>query len=419
MDILLIGAGGREHALGWKIMQSPQCGRLYWAPGNPGIPSAIPVSASTPEELADFAESHRIGLTMVGPEALLCAGIVDCFRQRGLRIVGPDRRAAQLEGSKAFAKDFMKRHGLPTAAAEVFTDEASALAYLNSHPGPVVVKADGLAAGKGVVVAATRAEAEEAVHACFEGAFGAAGARVLLEECLTGEEVSILAFCDGRSIKPLASSQDHKRAWDGDCGPNTGGMGAYSPAPVATPQLWEVIERTILHPFLKGVQEDGLYFRGIIYAGIMVTADGPKLLEFNVRFGDPETQAVLMRLDSDLVEALCAVADAKLDTVTLRWLPTPAVCVVMASQGYPGDYPKGLPISGLEEAAATGAVVFHAGTRLDNAGQTVTAGGRVLGVTARGNDIAEAVSNAYRAVSCIHWDGVQYRKDIAHRALKR
>ncbi|MCQ2403936.1 MAG: phosphoribosylamine--glycine ligase [Lentisphaeria bacterium] len=417
MDILLVGAGGREHAIAWKMMQSPMAGKLYWAPGNPGVPTAIPVVAKTPEELADFAESHQIGLTMVGPEALLCEGIVDVFRARGLRIVGPDKEAAQLEGSKSYAKDFMARHGLPTAKAAVFTEAAPALEYLKKHGAPIVVKADGLAAGKGVVVAMELETAEAAVKSCFEGAFGAAGSRVLLEDCLVGEEASILALCDGKSIIPLASSQDHKRAYDGDNGPNTGGMGAYSPAPVATDELMKRIDAEVLQPFLKGVQADGLYFRGVIYAGIMVTAEGPKLLEFNVRFGDPETQAVLARLDSDLVEALVATADARLSEVTLKWSDDPAVCVVMASQGYPGSYPKGLPISGLDEAAKTGCVVFHAGTKAGENGAILTNGGRVLGVTARGTTLREAVDKAYAGVAKISWTGVEYRKDIAHKAF--
>ncbi len=419
MDILLVGAGGREHAIAWKMMQSPLAGKLYWAPGNPGIPQAIPVAASTPRELADFAESHGIGLTMVGPEAMLCEGIVDLFRERGLRIVGPDRKAAQLEGSKAFAKEFMARHGLPTGKAQVFTERESALKYLDQVGAPIVVKADGLAAGKGVVVAADRETARAAVESCFEGAFGKAGSRVLLEECLEGEEASILALCDGKTIIPLASSQDHKRAYDGDRGPNTGGMGAYSPAPVVTPERMETIRQRILLPFLRGVQEDGLYFRGIIYAGIMMTQDGPKLLEFNVRFGDPETQAVLARLDSDLVEALASTADGRLSEVKLEWSPDPAVCVVMASQGYPGAYPKGLPIQGIDQAEAAGCLVFHAGTRRREDGVLVTHGGRVLGVTARAATVRQAVEKAYQGVSLIHWDGVEYRRDIAYRALNR
>lgn len=416
MNILLIGSGGREHALAWKLAQSPLTEKLFCAPGNPGMKNCIPVLADTPEDLANFAQLNKIDLTMVGPEALLCQGIVDCFTDRNLRIVGPDSRAAQLEGSKSFAKDFMRRHGLPTAKAEIFDDEKSALKYLRSHPIPVVIKADGLAAGKGVIVALSREEAEQAVKACFAGSFGEAGYRILIEECLRGEEASILALCDGKTIIPLASSQDHKRAEDGDLGPNTGGMGAYSPAPVVDEALWKVIDQQILKPFLLGVQKDLLYFRGIIYAGIMVTADGPKLLEFNVRFGDPETQAVLTRLESDLVEVLCATADARLDQIHLQWSKKPAVCVIMASKGYPGAYQKGFPICGIDEAEKTGAIVFHAGTKIQN-GKLVTAGGRVLGVTALGNTLRQAVDNAYRAVEKISWEGATYRHDIAHRAL--
>ncbi|MBP1583047.1 MAG: phosphoribosylamine--glycine ligase, partial [Victivallales bacterium] len=355
MRILLVGGGGREHAIAWKLSQSPLTEKLYCSPGNPGMKGAIAVAANTPETLAEFAAQEKIDLTMVGPEALLCEGIVDEFRKRGLAIVGPDKYAAQLEGSKSFAKDFMRRHGLPTAKAQVFTAEAEALEYVRQQGAPLVIKADGLAAGKGVVVAATTDEAIAAVKDCFDGAFGAAGQKVLVEECLVGEEASILALCDGKTIIPLVSSQDHKRAWEGDKGPNTGGMGAYSPAPVVTPELQERIDREILRPFLKGVQEDNLYFRGIIYAGIMVTDEGPKLLEFNVRFGDPETQAVLMRLESDLAEVLLATAEARLSEITLRWTSEPAVCVVLASSGYPGKYSKGQPISGIEAAEATGA----------------------------------------------------------------
>ena len=418
MNVLIIGGGGREHAIAWKIAQSPLAGKIYCSPGNPGMKNVEAVPLTDLNELAEFASSHDIGLTMVGPEATLCAGIADIFRAKGLRIVGPDKVAAQLEGSKSFAKEFMRRHGLPTADAAVFTDEASALAYLKKKGAPIVVKADGLAAGKGVVVAMTEQEAADAIHACFDGAFGAAGASVLLEECLFGEEASIIALCDGKTIIPLASSQDHKRAYDGDTGPNTGGMGAYSPAPVVTPELWKTIDQQILAPFLKGVQEDKLDFRGIIYSGLMVTDKGPKVLEFNVRFGDPETQAILTRLKSDLLEALVAVADGCLAEVKLEWYDEPSVCVVLASNGYPGHYEKGKPISGLDDAEKTGAVVFHAGTKLAD-GQIVTNGGRVLGVTARGKDIAAAVQNAYKAVACISWEGMQYRKDIAHRALER
>ena len=418
MKVLVVGGGGREHALVWKLQQSPQVETVFCAPGNPGMKGAVPVPAAGIDELADFAATEGIGLTMVGPEDPLCNGIVDVFRARGLRIVGPDRQAAQLEGSKAYAKAFMERHGLPTAACGVFTDRDQALAYVRRQGAPIVVKADGLAAGKGVIVAMTLAEAEAAVTDCFAGRFGAAGARVVVEECLFGEEASILALVDGRSIVPLASSQDHKRLGDGDAGPNTGGMGAYSPAPVVTDELWETIRRDVLDRFLAGCQADGLYFRGVIYAGIMVTETGPKLLEFNVRFGDPETQAVLMRLESDLAEALVATADGRLDEVELVWSSEPAVCVVMASGGYPGSYAKGLPITGIEAAEATGAVVFHAGTKMAD-GQLVNNGGRVLGVTARGTDLRTAVDNAYRAVDCISWPDACCRRDIAHRAFDR
>jgi phosphoribosylamine--glycine ligase len=418
MNILIVGGGGREHALAWKLAQSPLVDRIYAAPGNPGMKNAVRIRESEPEKLAEFAEKENIGLTMVGPEVPLCAGIVDRFRERGLRIVGPDARAAQLEGSKSFAKDFMKRHGMPTAEYGVFDNEAAALDYLRAHDVPIVIKADGLAAGKGVVVAQTQHEAAAAVKACFAGAFGAAGSTVLIEECLVGEEASILALVDGDTIVPLASSQDHKRKGEGDTGPNTGGMGAYSPAPVVDDALWAVINEVILKRFLNGCRADGLDFRGVIYAGIMVTAKGPEVLEFNVRFGDPETQAVLMRLESDLAEALLATAEGRLAEVNLTWSPEPAVCVVMASGGYPGAYEKGKPITGIEKAEAGGAVVFHAGTA-ENDGRLVTAGGRVLGVTARGADIAGAVANAYRAVDCISWEGAFCRRDIAHRALKR
>jgi phosphoribosylamine--glycine ligase len=418
MKVLVIGGGGREHALVWKLQQSPQVEQVFCAPGNPGMKSITPVALEDVNELAEFAATEGIELTMVGPEAPLCAGIVDAFRARKLRIVGPDQNAAQLEGSKSYAKDFMERHGLPTAACGVFTELEPALAYVREQGAPIVVKADGLAAGKGVIVAMELSEAIEAIEDCFSGRFGDAGAKVVVEECLFGEEASILALADGTTIVPLASSQDHKRLGEGDVGPNTGGMGAYSPAPVVTDELWSTVTREVLDRFLAGCQADGLDFRGVIYAGIMVTESGPKVLEFNVRFGDPETQAVLMRLDSDLAEALVATADGKLDEVELTWSDDPAVCVVMASGGYPGSYQKGLPITGIEEAEATGAVVFHAGTKLVD-GQLVNNGGRVLGVTARGTDLRAAVDNAYRAVDCIHWQDVCCRRDIAHRAFDR
>ncbi len=419
MKVLVIGGGGREHALAWKLSQSPRVSTVLCAPGNPGMQGIQTVPISDMHALCDLAVKERIDLTMVGPEAPLCDGIVDLFRSRGLRIVGPDREAARLEGSKAFAKAFMNRHGIPTAAAAVFTDSAAALDYVRTQSVPVVIKADGLAAGKGVIIAATIAEAEAAVRTCFEGAFGEAGKTVVVEECLVGEEASILALTDGTCFVPLASSQDHKRIGDGDTGPNTGGMGAYSPAPVVTPELWKTIEREVLERFVRGCRAEGMDYRGVIYAGIMVTAQGPKVLEFNVRFGDPETQAVLMRLDSDLAEALVATADGKLQGVELAWSDDPAVCVVMAAGGYPGTYAKGAIISGLEGAAATGAVVFHAGVSRNSDGRLVTQGGRVLGVTARGATLRDAVAKAYRAVDCIHWDGATCRRDIAAKAFRR
>lgn len=418
MNILLIGSGGREHALAWKLRQSPLADTIFCAPGNPGMKGVTCIDAKSNEELVQFALKNNVELTMVGPEAPLCDGIVDLFRQKGLRIVGPDKYAAQLEGSKSFAKDFMKRHGLPTAKAEYFENAKDALSYVRKVGAPVVIKADGLAAGKGVTVALKLDDAIDAVNDCFDGLFGKAGARVLIEECLFGEEASIIAFCDGNTIVPLASSQDHKRALDGDKGPNTGGMGAYSPAPVVTDDLWKIIYDQVLNPFLKGVQQDKLNFRGVIYAGLMITDKGPKVLEFNVRFGDPETQAILARLDSDLVQALCALADGKLAEADLKWSDRPAVCVVITSKGYPGSYEKGKLITGLDDAEATGAVVFHAGTKSVN-GNIVTAGGRVLGVTSLGDSIKDAVDKAYKAVEKISFDGATFRTDIAHRALNK
>jgi len=425
MKVLVLGGGGREHALCWKLARSSQVDKVFCIPGNAGIAAVAECRALPLEDhaaLADFAVREGIGLTVVGPEAPLCAGVVDAFRARDLAIFGPDRAAALLEGSKIYAKAFMRRHGIPTAQAANFATLDEAMEYVDKEfaggAAGLVVKADGLAAGKGVIVATDRETARAGVRDCFTGAFGEAGRTVLIEELLVGEEASILALTDGRTILPLASSQDHKRVGDGDIGPNTGGMGAYSPAPVVDKAMMRRIEQEILQPFLAGIQADRLDYRGIIYAGIMVTASGPKVLEFNVRFGDPETQAVLMRLDSDLAGAMLATVEQRLDQVQLKWSRQPAVCVVMAAGGYPGSYAKGQIISGLAEAAATGAVVFHAGTAPRGA-DIVTAGGRVLGVTAKGKDIAAAVKTAYAAVNCIHWDGVQFRRDIAHRALVR
>ena len=418
MNVLVVGGGGREHALAWKLAQSYKVETVYCAPGNPGMKEAEAVPITDIRELADFAETHNVELTMVGPEAPLCDGIVGIFREKGLRVVGPDMHAAELEGSKAFAKDFMERHGIPTAACGVFTDRDTALAYVREQGAPIVVKADGLAAGKGVIVALTLEEAEEAVCDCFDGRFGDAGTKVVVEEWLVGEEASILALTDGKTILPLASSQDHKRLKEGDEGPNTGGMGAYSPAPVVTDSLWKIIDERVLQRFLAGCQADGLDYHGVIYAGIMVTDAGIKVLEFNVRFGDPETQAVLMRLESDLADVLVAAADEKLADIELEWSDDPAVCVVMASGGYPLSYEKGHAISGIEQAEATGATVFHAGTKLVD-GTLVNSGGRVLGVTARGCDVRKAVENAYKAVDCISWQDAICRRDIAHRAFDR
>jgi phosphoribosylamine--glycine ligase len=425
MKVLVVGNGGREHTICWKLKQSPKVKKIYCAPGNAGIAKdaeCVDIAVDELDKLADFAQTNNIDLTIAGPEAPLCAGIVDLFKNRNLTIFGPDKAAAQLEGSKSFSKEFMEKHHIPTAESKTCHSEDEAITYLKSKFSAgakgIVVKADGLAAGKGVVVAMSEQEAVDAVKNCFDGAFGKAGAMVVVEECLFGEEVSILALTDGKTIMPLASSQDHKRLKDGDAGPNTGGMGAYSPAPAADAQLMEDVKSQVLDNFLKGIQEDNLYFRGIIYAGIMVTETGIKVLEFNVRFGDPETQAVLMRLESDFAETMLKTAQGKLNEVQLEWSNDSAVCVVIASGGYPSAYEKGFAIEGLEEAASTGAVVFHAGTSLKD-GKIVNTGGRVLGVTARGNDIQTAIDNAYKAVAKISWQDCFYRKDIAYRALNR
>lgn len=425
MKILVIGNGGREHAICWKLSKSLKVEKVFCAPGNAGIASVaecIGIGIDEYEKLAEFAIENDIGLTVVGPEAPLCGGLVDVFKTKNLKVFGPDKKSAQLEGSKSFSKDFMKKYNIPTADSDVFTDKGLALAYVEKQfaggAKGLVVKADGLAAGKGVIVALEKAEAVRGVNECFDGAFGSAGTKVLIEECLFGEEASILALTDGKTIVPLASSQDHKRLMDGDKGPNTGGMGAYSPAPVVTDELQKEINEKVLHNFLKGVNAEKLYYRGLIYAGVMVTENGPKVLEFNVRFGDPETQAVLMRLESDLADIMLKTSEGKLSEAELKWSDGPAVCVVMASGGYPGKYEKNYPISGLKDAEEKGAVVFHAGTSLKD-GQIVNTGGRVLGVTAKGPDIKAAIANAYEAVAKISWKDVIFRKDIAYRAIKR
>ena len=421
MKVLVVGGGGREHTLVWKLKQSSHVDKIYCAPGNGGIAQdaeCVPLAAEDLHGLADFAQEKRIDLTVVGPEAPLTAGIVDIFKSRGLKVFGPDAKAACLEGSKVFAKEKMTRYGVPTAAYRVFYDSAAALEFVRELNGPCVVKADGLAAGKGVIIAKDRAEAEQAVRLIMEErAFGDAGKAVVVEQLFKGEEVSVLAFTDGKTIKTLAASQDHKRVFDGDEGPNTGGMGAYSPAPVYTSELHEKTVKDILEPVIYGLADDGIKYKGVIYAGLMVTSEGPYVLEFNCRFGDPETQVVVPRLKSDLLEVMNAVIEERLDEVELEWDPRAAVCVVAASGGYPGAYEKGKVITGLDELPPD-ILVFHAGTALSD-GKLVTSGGRVLGITGFGATIEDAVKRVYSGVERIHFEGIHYRRDIAHRALKR
>jgi phosphoribosylamine---glycine ligase len=417
MKLLLIGGGGREHALAWKLVQSPQVTRLFVSPGNggtAGLPRTenVPLDVANSAALIDFARSQQIDLTVVGPEAPLVAGIVDHFQAAGLRIFGPTGAAAQLEGSKAFTKAFLARHNIPTGGTAIFHDYATAMAHLAHLPLPPVVKASGLAAGKGVIVPETHAEAEAALAAILrDRRFGAAGETVLLEERLSGPELSVLAFCDGQTLRLLPAAQDHKRLLDGDRGPNTGGMGAFAPSPLATAELLAEVERTILQPTLAGMAAEGAPYVGVLYAGLMLTADGPKVLEFNCRLGDPETQVILPLLESDLMEVLVACVDGNLDTVTPRWRPASAVTVVMAAGGYPDDYVTGQPIHGLKAAEAAGCIVFHAGTRaIDQA--IVTAGGRVLSVTAVEETIAAAAEQAYAGVQQIEFASAHYRRDI-------
>ena len=422
MKILVIGSGGREHALVWKISQSKRVSKIYNAPGSAAIAefaTLAPIGVDRIEQLADFAAEEKIDLTVVGPELPLTLGISDLFESRSLNIFGPNKAAAQLEGSKAFAKEILRESEIPTAAFGTFSDALSAKAYLAGQKPPYVIKADGLAAGKGVLICADRQSAEAAIEEILvRKAFGEAGEKVVIEEFLDGEEASFMALTDGEHIVPLASSQDHKRLCDYDQGPNTGGMGAYSPAPVVTPAIHERIVGDILTPLLAGLRRRGIRYRGVIYVGLMITENGPKVLEFNARFGDPECQPIMMRLKSDLIPLLEATIDGKLDRVQAEWYDDAAVCVVLCAGGYPGAYDKGKEISGLDRLKnwADG-FVFHAGTTLDN-GRWVTTGGRVLGVTTRGKKIAEAVDGVYRAVGQISWDGMHYRKDIAHRALK-
>jgi phosphoribosylamine--glycine ligase len=422
MRVLVVGGGGREHALAWKLRQSPRVRELFCAPGNGGIAqvaTCVPIDATDVRGLLAFAQERRIDFTVVGPEAPLSAGLVDLFADHGLRAFGASRAAAELEGSKAFAKELMRRHGIPTAAARTFTDVGQARAYVRATGAPLVVKADGLAAGKGVIICRTLAEAEAALVDIMERRlFGSAGDRVLIEEFLEGEEASFLAFTDGEAVVAMPASQDHKAVFDGDRGPNTGGMGAYSPAPVVTPALEAEVMRTVMVPTVRAMAAEGRPYRGVLYAGLMITAAGIRVLEYNARFGDPEAQPVLMRMDGDLLPVLEACVDGRLAQTPVAWLEDAAVCVVLASGGYPGAYPKGLPIDGLAEAAREeGVVVFHAGTALRD-GRVVTDGGRVLGVTARGATVRAAVDRAYRAAGKISFEGMHYRRDIAYRALK-
>jgi phosphoribosylamine--glycine ligase len=422
MKVLVIGSGGREHALVWKISQSPKVKKIYCAPGNAGtaeFAENVNHKADDIIGLRDFALKHKIDLTVVGPEIPLVLGIADEFERAGLKIFGPKQSAAMIEGSKVFAKDFMSKYEIPTAQSGIFDNPKEALHYISEMGAPIVVKADGVAAGKGVIVCATREEAIDAVKSIMvDKEFGKAGAKVVIEECLIGEEASIIAITDGKSIIPLASSQDHKRALDGDRGPNTGGMGAYSPAPLVTDRLMEEIDVNVLRPFIAGMQQEGIPYQGVIYAGIMVTKDGPKVLEFNCRFGDPETQPILMRMKSDIVPIFEAAADGKLGNREIEWHERASVCVVLASGGYPGEYKKGIPIKGMDKVdQLENAYVFHAGTK-KSGGEVVTAGGRVLGVTAFGDNIKFAIQNAYRAVDMIAFKGMHYRKDIGKKALK-
>jgi phosphoribosylamine--glycine ligase len=421
LKVLVVGGGGREHALVWKIGQSKRVTKIYCAPGNAGIAreaECIKIGAEDVEGLLKFALDEQIDLTVVGPEAPLTLGIVDKFRLAGLRIFGASRKAAELEGSKVLAKELMAKYNIPTARYRDFTDSAQAIQYIRENGAPCVVKADGLAAGKGVVVAMTEQEAIDAVRLIMEDkAFGDSGNRLVVEEYLEGEEVSILAFTDGTAVIPMVSSQDHKRIFNNDEGPNTGGMGAYSPAPVYTEDLEPFVYDKILLPTIQGMAAEGRTYEGVLYAGLMITKDGPKVLEYNARFGDPETQAVLARLETDIVDIIDAIIDKKLAGTEIKWHHEAAVCVVMAAGGYPGSYEKGQVITGLEDAAAAGAMVFHAGTAAKD-GQILATGGRVLGVTALGETIPEAIDNVYKAVEEITWDGVQYRKDIGQKALK-
>ena len=423
MNVLVVGSGGREHTLVWKISQSPRVEKIYCCPGNGGIAAiaeCVDIAAGDIPALVDFAGQNDIGLTVVGPEDPLSKGIVDRFSEAGLRAFGTSAQATQLESSKIFAKKMMQKCGIPTAGFEVFDNAADALKYLESAQFPLVVKADGLAAGKGVAVCADIEQARTAVVENLEqNRFGDASQSIIIEDCLVGEETSIIAFSDGKTVLPMVSSQDHKPAFDGDTGPNTGGMGAYSPAPVCTQEIYDEVYCKVLVPIIEGMAGDGIQFKGVLYAGIMISEGEINVLEFNTRFGDPETQVLLPRIENDLVDVFEAVIDEKLDSVELKWKPGAAVCVVMASGGYPASYEKGKAIEGLEDASEDeDVIVFHAGTALDD-GRVVTAGGRVLGVTATADTIAKAIEKSYQAVKKIGFEGAHFRNDIGQKALDR
>ena len=421
IDILLLGSGGREHALAKKLAESPRCGTLYIAPGNGGTLQEgvnVALAEDDPEAVAAFAREEGIGLVVIGPEAPLVAGVADAVRAAGIACVGPGAEGAQMEGSKRFSKELMERAGIPTAAYGSFTDEEAALAYVREQGAPLVVKADGLAAGKGVVVATEQEQAEEAVRECFAGAFGDAGSTVVIEECLTGPECSLLAFTDGKTVRPMATAQDHKRALEGDRGPNTGGMGVYSPVPIVTDEELAVMKQVMVDTVAE-LAAEGIDYRGCLYGGFMLTPEGPKVLEFNARFGDPETQVILPRLKNDLVDVMFACAEQRLDEVELSWRDEWAVAVVLTSAGYPGSYEKGKVITGIEDAdALDGVTVYHAGTAVTDTGELVTSGGRVLAVTALGDTFEAARDLAYAACEKIDFEGKTLRHDIGLKALR-
>ncbi|KJF80076.1 phosphoribosylamine--glycine ligase [Photobacterium angustum] len=425
MKVLIIGNGGREHALGWKVAQNPQVETVFIAPGNAGTAlepklENVEIGVEDIAALVEFAQNNQIGLTIVGPEAPLVIGVVDAFRAAKLPIFGPTEAAAQLEGSKAFTKDFLARHNIPTAEYQNFTEIEPALAYLKQKGAPIVVKADGLAAGKGVIVAMTEQEAEDAVRDMLAGnAFGEAGHRVVIEEFLDGEEASFIVMVDGKNVLPMATSQDHKRVGNGDTGPNTGGMGAYSPAPVVTKEIHDRVMKEVIYPTVEGMAAEGAPYTGFLYAGLMIMSDGtPKVIEYNCRFGDPETQPIMLRMQSDLVELCLAAIDEKLDTVESKWDPRASIGVVLAAGGYPASYNKGDVISGLPQQEIAGEKVFHAGAANNN-GNIVTNGGRVLCATAMGDTVLEAQQRAYALAKQISWDGMFHRDDIGYRAIAR